>query len=79
MGSELLAKKTDVAPFIRTLNIDLWADLKVGGRSFFILSILIAVLAWKLAFRALVSDVIVQILSQHSSYSLFHLTFVRAR
>ena len=79
MGSDFATRNADLALFIRTLNFDLWASLKVGGRSFFVLSVLVAVLAWKLASGALISEMVVKILSQDFNRISSILTLVSAR
>ena len=78
MGRDFATRNADLALFIRALNFDLWAGLKVGGPSFFVLSVLVAVLAWKLASRTLVVKMVIKILSQHFNRISSILTLVSA-
>ena len=78
MGSDFATRNTVLALVIWTLNYDLWASLKVGGRSFFVLSVLVAVLAWKLTSWTLISEMVVKILSQHFNWTGSILTLVSA-
>ena len=79
MGSDFTTRNADLALVIWTLYFDLWADLKVAGCSFFVLSVLIAVLAWKLASQTLISKVVIKILSQDFNTFSCILTLVSAR